>query len=112
MFDVVNCAIVTLIPKSAEEKKMGDMRLIACCSTVYKINSKILTIRLSKVINNVVDDSKSAFLVGKVIQDNIIMAHELISGYSIKHISPRCDIQMDIQKAYDIVEWMALEDIL
>lgn len=33
-------------------------------------------------------------------------------GYSRKHISPRCVIQMDIQKAYDSVEWSALEDIM
>ncbi|CAK8566524.1 unnamed protein product [Lathyrus sativus] len=52
MYDAVNYAIVTLIPKSTEAKKMKDMRLIASCSTVYKIISKILTNRLSKVINS------------------------------------------------------------
>lgn len=40
------------------------------------------------------------------------MAHELIRGYNQKHISPRCAIQMDIQKAYDLVEWDALENII
>lgn len=65
MFVVVNCAIVTLIPKSVEAKEMKDMRPIACCSTVYKIIYKILTIRLSKIINFVVDDSQSTFLPGK-----------------------------------------------
>lgn len=104
MFVFVNCAIVTLIPKSVEAKEMKDMRPIACCSIMYKIISKILTIRLSKIINFMVDDSQLAFLPGKVIQDDIIMAHELLRGYNRKNISARCDIQKDIQKAYDIVE--------
>lgn len=59
-----------------------------------------------------VDDSQSAFLPGKVIHDNIIVAHELVKGYGRKRISPRCMVQMDLQKAYDTVEWDALEGIL
>ncbi|XP_058776403.1 uncharacterized protein LOC131650721 [Vicia villosa] len=108
----LNCALVTLIPKSPEAKNVKNLRPIACCTTVYKIISKILTKRLSKCINKIVHDSQSAFIPGKVIQDNIILAHELLRGYSRKHISPRCAIQMDIQKAYDTVEWHALESIM
>jgi hypothetical protein len=52
----------------------------------------------------VVDESQSAFVPGKIIHDNIIIAHELLRGYNRKHISPRCAIQMDLQKAYDTVE--------
>jgi hypothetical protein len=112
LYVAVNCALVTLIPKSSDAKTMKDMRPIACCTTFYKIISKILTTRLSKVIIVVVDESQSAFVPGKVIQDNIIIAHELLRGYNRKHISPRCAIQMDLQKAYDTVEWTALETIM
>ncbi|XP_058726931.1 secreted RxLR effector protein 78-like [Vicia villosa] len=41
-----------------------------------------------------------------------MLAHELIRGYGRKLISPRCMIQMDIQKAYDTVEWLALNQIM
>ncbi|XP_058757557.1 uncharacterized protein LOC131630833 [Vicia villosa] len=40
------------------------------------------------------------------------MAQELIRGYGRKHISPRCMVQMDVQKAYDTVEWSALHHIM
>lgn len=55
MYPAVNCALVTLIPKITDAKCMKDIHPIACCSTVYKIISKILTTRLSNVINEVID---------------------------------------------------------
>lgn len=36
----------------------------------------------------------------------------MVKGYSTKGSMPRCMLQMDLQKAYDAVEWSALESIL
>ncbi|XP_058753184.1 uncharacterized protein LOC131626385 [Vicia villosa] len=112
LYPAINCTLVTLIPKHTEARKMKDMRPIACCTTLYKIISKILTVRLSKVIGCLVDPSQSAFIPGRVIHDNILMARELLRRYTCKYLSPKCAIQMDLQKAYDTVEWYALECIL
>ncbi|XP_060170346.1 uncharacterized protein LOC132601264 [Lycium barbarum] len=49
---------------------------------------------------------------GRNISDNIILAHELVKGYSRKHISARCMIKIDLQKAYDSVEWIYLEQVM
>ncbi|XP_058783389.1 uncharacterized protein LOC131658071 [Vicia villosa] len=112
LYKAANCALVTLIPKSKDASAMREMRPIACCSTIYKIISRILTARLSKVIHTTVHDSQTAFMAGRNIHDNIILTHELIRGYNRKHISPRCTIQIDLQKAYDTVNWDALETTL
>ena len=40
------------------------------------------------------------------------MAHELMKGYNIKQIAPSCTIQIDLQKAYDVVGWSAIETIM
>ena len=77
LFVVINCALVTLIPKSPEARRIKDMRPIACFSTIYKVISKILTSRLRKVINSVIDDSQAAFISGRVIHDNIIIAQKI-----------------------------------
>ncbi|XP_075092545.1 uncharacterized protein LOC142172764 [Nicotiana tabacum] len=87
MFRVVNCTSVTLI-------------------------RKILTKRLQTVINDLVDDCQSAFVPGRMITDNIILIHELVKCYGRKGISPRCTIKLDMQKAYDFLEWVFLEQIL
>lgn len=91
---------------------MKNLRPIAFCTIVYKLISKILTRRLILCIYTIIHDSQPAFILGKVIQYNIILAYELLRGYGRKHISPRCAIKMDVQKAYDTVEWEVLEDIM
>lgn len=88
------------------------MRPIAYCTTIYKLILKIITSKLRKVINLVVDESQYAFMLDNIIHDNVIMAHELLKGYTKKHIFPRCVIQMDIQKAYDTMEWSTMEVII
>lgn len=110
--NVVNCTMVTLIPKSPTTKTMKEITPIIYCTTVYKIISKILITKLSNVITTLVDDSESTFVPGKAIHDNNIITHELLRDYNRKHISPRRAIQMDLQIAYDIVKLMALENIM
>lgn len=104
MFMVVNFSLITSIPKSPDAMTIKDMRLISYCNTIYKISSKILTSRLGDVISIIIDNNQSAFIPGTIIHDNVMMAQEMVRGYGRKKISPRCMVQMDIQKAYDTVE--------
>lgn len=59
---------------------------------------------MAKVIGGVVNEAQA----GKHIGDNLLLATELIKGYSHKHISPRCMIKVDLRKAYDSIEWSSL----
>lgn len=111
----INCTTVTLIPKVSNSSYVEEFRPIACCSTIYKILSKILTIRLKTVVDYLVGRSQSAFIEvieGRCFLDNIILAHELIKGYDKKSVSPRCMIKFDIRKAYESVEWSSLRMLL
>lgn len=100
------------MPKIANAIQAKDFRPIACCLVLSKIIAKILTLRLHSVINEVVNPSQAGFIPGRAINDNILLATELIKGYNRRHVSPRCVIKVDIKKAYDSVEWHFLEQVL
>lgn len=98
-------ALLTLIPKCENATSVREFRPIACCTILYKIISKILANQLKGVLDFIICGSQSAFVPGRLIFDKIIISHEPIKGYNRKQVSPRCMVKVDIQKAYDSVEW-------
>lgn len=64
------------------------------------------------MLSNIISRSHEAVVPGQRIYDHVLLAYELIRGYSRKDEVPRCMLQMDIQKADDIVDWQALRSIL
>lgn len=107
-----NCTSITLVPKVDSPSSVKDYRPIACCNVIYKLISKILTNRLAAVIGEVVDAAQAGFIPGKNIADNILLATELMKGYTHKYISPRCLIKVDLKKAYDSIEWCFVKKVL
>lgn len=63
-------------------------------------------------MNYLIDGAQAGFIPGRKGADNIILAHELIKDYSRKHISPRYMIKVDLQKAYDSVEWSYMIQVM
>jgi hypothetical protein len=112
LYRAFNETVVTLIPKHPATKTVKEFRPIAGCSTFYKIISKILTDRLGRVLSSIISPSQAAFVPGQKIHNHILLAFELLKGYNRKDGTPRCMIQLDLQKAYDMVDWSALKDIL
>ncbi|GJZ97390.1 RNA-directed DNA polymerase, eukaryota, reverse transcriptase zinc-binding domain protein [Tanacetum coccineum] len=85
---------------------------IACCNVIYKCISKIITKRLQGCLDKLVNINQSAFIPGRLIQDNLLITQELLKGYNRKNGPPRCGLKIDIAKAYDTVNWEFLEQIL
>ncbi|XP_056697419.1 uncharacterized protein [Spinacia oleracea] len=108
----INCTTITLVPKISNPTKVKDFRPIACCTTLYKIISKILTSRLQMVVGSVVSECQAGFIPGRHIADNIMLATGLVKGYNRKHLSPKCMIKVDLKKAYDSIEWSFLVDVM
>ncbi|KAL2232502.1 UNVERIFIED_CONTAM: hypothetical protein Sindi_1430200 [Sesamum indicum] len=55
---------------------------------------------------------KGAFIPGRSIGDNILLAQELLTGYNQVRLPPCCTLKVDIRKAYDTVEWDFLLAVL
>nr|GEU69171.1 RNA-directed DNA polymerase, eukaryota, reverse transcriptase zinc-binding domain protein [Tanacetum cinerariifolium] len=112
MLKDLNSTVISLIPKTQSPLKVTNYRPIACCNVVYKCISKVITRRLKRVRGNLVNINQSAFVAERQIQDNILLTQELLKGYDRKGGPSRVAFKIDIQKAYDTVNWCFLETIL
>ncbi|GJX59208.1 putative RNA-directed DNA polymerase, eukaryota, reverse transcriptase zinc-binding domain protein [Tanacetum coccineum] len=108
----INHTFIALIPKVSTPLKVNDYRPISCCNVLYKCISKILTNRIIDGLKEVVSENQSAFIPGRRISDNILLTQELMHNYHRNRGPPRCAFKVDIQKAYDNVDWNFLENIL
>ncbi|KAL0292780.1 UNVERIFIED_CONTAM: hypothetical protein Sradi_6973800 [Sesamum radiatum] len=108
----INATLLVLIPKVQLPTRVSEFRPIACCNVMYKAIAKILVKRMKLVLHSLIDYSQNAFVPGRCIADNILLAQELLSGYNQARLPQRCTIKIDIQKAYDSVQWDFLLQIL
>lgn len=100
MLKQANSTSITLVPKVPSPISLNDYRPISCCSVLYKIISKVLSSRLRCILNEIVHLNQSAFIPGRKIADNVLLAHELVRGYH-RNKGGCCALKVDIQKAYD-----------
>lgn len=107
----LNDTNICMILKSLTSKSMSDYRPISLCNIAYKIVSKLMAKRLKKVLPTIISETQAAFVEGRLISDNIMVAHELLHALSSdnKCASEYIAIKTDISKAYDRVEWTFLD---
>lgn len=97
----LNTSIICLLPKGENPESLSQFRPISLCNV------------LLKVITKVTGRYQSSFIAGRSTTDNIIAAQEMVHSLCKRKGEEGAFIlKVDLEKAYDRVEWPFLEEVL
>ncbi|KAL4324280.1 hypothetical protein GQ457_11G002870 [Hibiscus cannabinus] len=113
-FAEVNQTVIVLIPKVDKPDLIKQYRPISLCNVVYKTCAKVLVNRLRPLMNTCIAPNQSAFVPGRLISDNVLITHEIMHYLKSSKNGPNkgSAIKLDMEKAYDRVEWFFLSTIM
>ena len=108
-----NKSLITLIPKIDKPENIFHFRSITLCNITYKIFTKVLVNRLRPLLDKIIGLAQASFLPGRNTTDNIVITQEIIHSLSkLKGKKGGMIIKIDLEKAYDCVNWSFLRRVL
>lgn len=100
-----NHSFVALLPKNTNPDVVEHFWPISLCNVSYKVISKILADRLKILLPKLISANQSAFVLGRVIQENSVCAMELFHSMNRKFGKGGLKaVKLDMAQAYDILE--------
>lgn len=113
MLKEVNSSFIVLIPKNNSPSTVNHFRPISLCNTVYKVIAKILVSRLMPLLANLVSPYQSTFIPDRWIAKNQLIVQELLHSFKRRKVKGGfVAVKVDLQKAYDRVNWTFLKEVL
>ena len=104
-------ANIILLHKKVRANTLKDFRPISLINGSLKIIYKVMANRLSKVMNELIDKSQTAFMKGRNITEGVAVVQEYIN-YCCKSNNTCAILKLDFAKAFDSVDWSFLYDML
>ncbi|RVW44185.1 Transposon TX1 uncharacterized 149 kDa protein [Vitis vinifera] len=107
----LNTTFLVLIPKKGGAEELGDFRPISLVGGLYKLLAKVLANRIKNVVGKVVSSDQNAFVMNRQILDASLIANEVIDSWK-KRGEKGLICKLDIEKAYDSVNWKFLMRVM
>ena len=105
-------SIISLMDKLSKDILFIDhWRPLNLLNCDYKIYAKILANRLQMVTDQLISFDQRGFLKGRRMSDNIMELNTIID-YCQRENLPAIITAVDFRKAFDTVEWSAIQEIL
>ena len=113
-FDASICkTMIVLIPKNDKPESFNHFRPISLCNMVYKIITKVIANRMKSIMGKIISPMQSSFVPGRHIIDNIVITQEVIHSMErMKGNDRYMAIKVDLEKAYDRLDWGFILDTL
>ncbi|KAA3472243.1 reverse transcriptase [Gossypium australe] len=110
----LNSTHIVLIPKKVRPTNLSHFKPISLCNVIYKIMAKAVANRFRGVLEKCIDKAQSAFVPGRLISDNALIAYEILNALKKKRTGRKglMAVKLDMSKAYDRVEWTFLEKMM
>ena len=106
MPEYLNRTLITLIPKCNTPESLSNYHPISLCNIVYKIVTKVIVAKICPMLSNLVLPYQTTFVPSRKGVDNPIIVQELVHTMSKKKgRGGLMAIKIDLDKAYDRLEW-------
>lgn len=65
-----------------------------------------------RVLPDIIIENQGGFVQGRFIVHNVMVIQDMVKHYGRKKVKPSCLMKIDLQKAYDTVNWEFLQQMM
>ena len=80
-------------------------------NVIYKLASAVISNRLKKVLDNIINENQKGFIAGRFLGENVRLSYDALFE-SKKQNLPGLSLSIDFEKAFDNVSWKFIMKVL
>lgn len=96
----IGSTFLTLIPKKDSLRMFADFRPISLSNFMSKVSTRILTSRMTRLLDAIISIEQEGFMEGRDISEQILLAQELTQLLNKKVRGGNIMVKLDMMKAF------------